>query len=399
MSRGCVNSEQPHLLALGALFLCVGVCVGVFASGVLYESFRGSHDGLRALSENDTARSLEASGNGDARPVPGGLFDGIHGLLREWRCGAGNMQTPRLIGAGGFGQIVVDIGLGMEAKETLDAVKNGFIVIAFEPMPENIASIRHACHAEGLSSRVRFVSLRRNERGHWRVPSLEKPSTSFAYILHAGVSDVDSSTHLAVRGTGGAMGSMVRDRVRNKTSDIEYQEVPLVRLDTALPSWAKQIHLLKIDTQGYELRVLNGARRSLSANRFRYVLYEFSPWLMVRGDLGDPRELLQVMPSMGALCFDMMGLHNMFPHRQRPLGAYYDDLLRGQNSYMYTNQLPSDGKVPEGAHLVGPWDDIMCWFPHAGERLTPLVESGAFGYMKYNETGSFGRNYLRSHHR
>ena len=107
--------------------------------------------------------------------------------------------------------------------------------------------------------------------------------------------------------------------------------VPQVRLDTVLPSWASTIHLLKIDTQVYELKILRGAMASLRANRFRHVLYEFSPWLMLQGGLGEPFELLQLMPNMRALCFDMMGLHNLFPHRQRPLRSYYDDLVNGNN--------------------------------------------------------------------
>ena len=40
------------------------------------------------------------------------LSNGIHGLLREWQCGHGNMQPPRTIYAGGFGSIIVDVGLG-----------------------------------------------------------------------------------------------------------------------------------------------------------------------------------------------------------------------------------------------------------------------------------------------
>ena len=56
----------------------------------------------------------------------------------------------------------------------------------------------------------------------------------------------------------------------------------------------------------------------------------------------------------------MMGLHTLFPHSQRPLRSYYDDLVNGNNSYMFNNQLPSSGAVP-GPNQVGPWDDIMCW--------------------------------------
>jgi len=38
---------------------------------------------------------------------------------------------------------------------------------------------------------------------------------------------------------------------------------------------------------------------------------------------------------------------------------------------MYGNQLPASGQVPPSP-AVGPWDDIMCWFPAAGERQVRL---------------------------
>ena len=133
---------------------------------------------------------------------------------------------------------------------------------------------------------------------------------------------------------------------------------------------------------------------SLTAHRFRHVLYEFSPWLMIQGGLGEPMELLELLPRMSALCFDMMGLHNYFPHRQSPLSSYYVDLLRGNNSYMYGNQLPSSGVVP-GPPAVGPWDDIMCWFPKAGERRVPLEAGGNMGHAKFSEPGSFGQHFLQ----
>ena len=163
--------------------------------------------------------------------------------------------------------------------------------------------------------------------------------------------------------TKGALGSITFSAGRGK----RLKAVPQVQLDTVLPSWVSTVHLLKIDTQGFELKVLQGAMVSLTAHRFRHVLYEFSPWLMIQGGLGEPMELLELLPRMSALCFDMMGLHNYFPHRQSPLSSYYVHLLRGNNSYMYGNQLPSSGVVP-GPPAVGPWDDIMCWFPKAGER-------------------------------
>ena len=83
------------------------------------------------------------------------LSNGIHGLLREWQCGHGNMQPPRTIYAGGFGSIIVDVGLGENAKETMVAVQNGFVVLAFEPMLDNIAKINQTWRKAGQALRRR----------------------------------------------------------------------------------------------------------------------------------------------------------------------------------------------------------------------------------------------------
>ena len=61
--------------------------------------------------------------------------------MRDWQCGHGNMALPRAVTAGGQGEIIVDVGL-YDAQETVAAVKHGFTVIGFEPMPQNFAQIR-----------------------------------------------------------------------------------------------------------------------------------------------------------------------------------------------------------------------------------------------------------------
>ena len=44
----------------------------------------------------------------------------------------------------------------------------------------------------------------------------------------------------------------------------------------------QQVHLLKVDTQGWELRVLRGAQDLLRRRAFSYVQYELSPTLMLK---------------------------------------------------------------------------------------------------------------------
>lgn len=379
------DRTRPHIGALLAAFL-VGIAVDSLKT-VLYQgdvagAASGGERRLRAVQEDFDTMTL---------------FNGIHGLLREWGCGHTNMETPRTIKVGGFGEVIVDIGLGSDAAETLDAVLQGFFVLAFEPMPENFASIRRHVHQRRLSANVIFIHMQHERDGQWKKPDfpMKKGATGadgrgFAYIINAAVGDTDSTIMLPTNNTNGALGSIAQLTGRGKG----LKAVPQVRLDTVLPAWASTVHLLKIDTQGYELKVLNGALAMLRAHRFRHVLYEFSPWLMFQGGLGEPTELLQLMPQMNALCFDMMGLHNYFPHRQSPLSSYYLDLLRGNNSYMHGNQLPSSGSIP-GAPAVGPWDDIMCWFPQAGERSVPLYMGADTGHKKFNEPDSFGQRFLK----
>ena len=128
--------------------------------------------------------------------------------------------------------------------------------------------------------------------------------------------------------------------------------------------------MLKLDTQGNELRVLRGATRLLDAHVFKYVQYEFSPWLMKRGDLGDPKELLGLLPARGGLCFDMMGKHNDFPRPSRPLSAFFDSLDDGLHGHWRCpkGKPPGQCKCADGpCNTYGPFDDILCFFYEADE--------------------------------
>ena len=136
--------------------------------------------------------------------------------------------------------------------------------------------------------------------------------------------------------------------------------MPVARLDDLIPPWARPLHFLKIDTQGWELKVLGGATQLLGAREVRYVLYELSPWLMRRANTGDALELVRLLPErFGATCFDMMGEHSDLSRPSAPLAAYLESLDGGRHGYVRK----------AGNNAFGPWDDVMCALPRHGARV------------------------------
>jgi FkbM family methyltransferase len=314
---------------------------------------------------------------------------------------------------GGAGQWVVDIGLGPEATETLAAVRSGFVVFSFEPLLANIQSIRAIVAKSSNTRKVTFLSATwivaaarhgvhkelGGAEGGWTWQAVDalgvkvearswasvsaalsdlvasragNKASGQAIIVHAAL---DATPGVAFMPAGNATsftesigntgrGNGLRSRLR----------VPKLTLDDALP-WkdigAPPVHFIKIDTQGWELKVLKGAMQLLAARRVRYVLYEYSPWLMQQQETGNPLELLELLPQMGAVCFDMMGTHNKFPRPSAPLAAYHAKLGSGTNSELLSVRAhaPRQG--------MGPWEDVMCWWPQHERSSSGLLRVGS----------------------
>ena len=83
------------------------------------------------------------------------------------------------------------------------------------------------------------------------------------------------------------------------TSDSDYEQpVETVRLDSFFPPGTKVLHM-KVDVQGYELLVLEGAERILRENKGRIrVRFEYDEGLLkVAGT--NPEDLLDYMKGLG----------------------------------------------------------------------------------------------------
>ena len=138
--------------------------------------------------------------------------------------------------------------------------------------------------------------------------------------------------------------------------------------------------MLKIDTQGHESEVLAGALQSITRKRFEYVQYEFSPLLMRRAvsrhtlpKASTPSALLNLLPQLGAVCFDMMGESNKLPHPTAPLDAYLAALDSGKNSECEKTPGNTAAACAFSARTFGYWEDILCYFPQAAGAVANVL--------------------------
>ena len=121
--------------------------------------------------------------------------------------------------------------------------------------------------------------------------------------------------------------------------------VQTVRLDTEIK---ERVHLLKIDTQGHELKVLKGAEGLIRDFGVDIIHTEFSPALM-RGHGAQPEEYLEYLWSLGytcAYCNDGFGLpQNELPSARSPWGWA-----------AFTSAFGELREIP--GH--GAWGDLLC---------------------------------------
>lgn len=299
-------------------------------------------------------------------PSAFGANDAIFPILREWGCGHENLEVPKVLmprlggrsmepNPVGRNRIVIDVGLGADASETLHAVANGFVVFSFDPDAANIQALRKKIQRRGMQGKFHFVELVPGQAPDFSTFPSPPGNGGFGYVYLAGLGDSVTAADLGGKRNLGQVDTSKKGHT------------PILTLDASLPPWAQNIFFFKIDTQGYELKVLKGATRIMQSNLARYILFEFSPRLMDDGHLGNHTELLKLLPSLNFTCFDMMGTHLALPRPSSPITAYEHTLLDWKR-WGPGAEFP---KRNDGSNVqIGPWDDIMCanWMHMLGDR-------------------------------
>lgn len=215
-----------------------------------------------AVSTETVASSSPSSSQtaGAFSTVPAGVYP----LLQDFQCGHENMQLPRALGLAGNGRIVVDVGLD-QGLETLDAVEHGFVVCGFEMMTGSVQRIQVNAKLRELGDRIHVVEFQANQTDGSltiaKLPDPPKDGKGFAYIFNAGLSD--------------QVGAMASDAKQSAAASLVGHNtnqtwlpgmVPIMKLEDAIPDWVDKIFMLKVDTQGYDLKVLKGAESYLKSN-------------------------------------------------------------------------------------------------------------------------------------
>ena len=243
-------------------------------------------------------------GKGGGGEVVGG-GKGVSSLLKDLGCGMANMAVPYFLTVPGYGvgRVMVDIGLH-EGKETIAAVKVGFRVFAFEPLPAHVKMVVEGLEIAGLD----YQHAKLDDAGKLIEPLREpKQGQGIAYIFTAGAGRAHQVRSFTVDGPGSSFvdGFFAANRTSGKAAPAA--EVLSIRIVPVADYVDTDVHYFKADVQGFEMDVLMGALPLFSRRHVRLVTVElFSQGL--RGAGSSPAQLLELLTErLGLFCFSSMG--------------------------------------------------------------------------------------------
>jgi len=197
--------------------------------------------------------------------------------------------------------VVVDVGANIGVYTTFFCKLLGSSgrVHAFEPAETNFV------HLEETVRRATNVSLNRAAVG-------DRSGTTMLYLSNE--MNVD---HRSFDSRDGRTGT----------------KVPLVALDDYFPAGSR-IDVIKIDVQGYELRVLKGAERVLRDNPHIIVLMEFWPYGLEKAAT-NPLEIIAFARAMGLSVKPLAkdaAIFEKLLSGSKGLGDYCNVILAHQNN-------------------------------------------------------------------
>jgi FkbM family methyltransferase len=114
-------------------------------------------------------------------------------------------------------------------------------------------------------------------------------------VREAAVGDRIGSISFVEEGEFGESSSIAETYIPSeRPGDAVVRQIPIVTLDEELKAAGINIDFLKIDAEGYDLKVLKGAELFLSEGRVRFVQFEYnSNWLGTGSSLREAKSFLE----------------------------------------------------------------------------------------------------------
>ena len=235
---------------------------------------------------------------------------------------------------------IVDVGAFDGADYTLPGFRMGYTVFAFEFNPSTQLRLIRALSDAGLVEGTDFTVIK---MAPGTIPTFERLPNPHIYVFCAGASNQNGGFPMRVN----------EDLVAAETTEVGGVGdggtlLPVLRLDDVIPSDAR-IFTLKIDAQGHEPFVLEGAREILRRSRVHLISLEWWPaGIQKQGVADGGKAALASLYEAGAECFDLRS-HKAYVPLDRPseVGAWIDFLLR----------VPRTG---DAGDILGGWENLVC---------------------------------------
>lgn len=236
---------------------------------------------------------------------------------------------------------VIDVGPYDGSDHTLPAFQLGYDVYSFELSPVNQPRVIAVLTKAGLVEGTDYTIHRPIVGTVPHVPrSIHSPHI---YLIFAGASSTNHGvaihTHPVCKGP----------TCLEVDAGVE-GDAPVVRVDDVVPIAAK-VYLMKIDAQGHDTYVLEGAQRLLTANRVRSLMLEWWPKaFQTQGVMDGGKAALKQLYDMGTQCFDV-GVHKtsiVTPERKSDVDGWVDNLLLIRPT------------APTFIKGMGYWEDLVC---------------------------------------
>jgi hypothetical protein len=175
-------------------------------------------------------------------------------------------------------------------------------------------------------------------------------------------------------------GNSNNNQKREQCKAVSIGDVPILTLDSLLarndgvrggPVSDRNVSLLKMDVQGFELRVIQGAWNLLSQpNRVKRIQFEFSPLMISQSSSNKlaPLKLLELMRKSKKLCFTVEQDPHMKSQQQDGIA---DPLMIGFEDFVKMHYDPG-AECP----LLGCASEVVClpFVDASVESIKPMLE-------------------------